>query len=249
METKTRALIIDDDAKSVTKLTELLSDYHDINVVSHASTLKAGRRAIEKIDPDILFLDIELPDGNGLELLEDIKDSVYVIVFTGYYEDYAENAFAGKESDYLLKPINNNELDKVIQRYRHATTGMRTRIPEGIPLGITLGSMFTAATCTNEMRIVRSEEIGYFRYSAKRKVWEAALVDKTFVQLKKGTSAQDILSYNDKFVQTHQSYIVNLGYMMMIGATKCKLYPPFSEDPILVGRRFSKDLKKRFTLI
>ena len=251
MGVKSRILIIDDDIKTVEKLTMMLSDYPDLAVVAHASSLSEGQRLIDESAPDILFLDIELPDGNGLEFLSDISriyPDIYVVIFTGYYKDYSEKAFMGCESDYLLKPINVYELDKAVQRYRLAITGKRSHVLKP-NVDFALGDVFTATTFTNELRIMRPAEIGYFRYSTRRKVWEVALSDHSFVQLKKGTSASDILNYNSQFVQTHQSYIVNMRYLTLIGATQCTLYPPFNDDEVLVGRRFSKDLKSRFTVI
>lgn len=251
MGVKSKTLIIDDDIKTAEKLKEMLSDYPDIEVVGHATTLKDGEIMLGQFKPDVLFLDIELPDGNGMDLLNVIEKSqveVYVVIFTGYYKDYSEKAFSGNEADYLLKPINVYELDKAVQRYRRSLTGKRSQILKS-NVEPSLGEVFTATTYTNEMRIMRPAEIGYFRYSTRRKVWEVALSDHSFVQLKKGTSASDILAYNPQFVQTHQSYIVNMRYLTLIGATQCTLYPPFNEDEVLVGRRFSKDLKTRFTLI
>lgn len=251
MGVKSKVLIIDDDVKTVEKLKEMLSDYPDLYVAAHAPSLADGERLLSEVEPDLLFLDIELPDGNGLEFIDtvlQVHSNTYIVVFTGYYKDYSERAFSGKEADYLLKPINVYELDKSVQRYRRAITGKRTHVLKGSSEP-GLGDVFTATTVTNEMRIMRPAEIGYFRYSTRRKVWEVALSDHSFVQLKKGTSAADILAYNPQFVQTHQSYIVNMRYLTLIGVTQCTLYPPFNDDEVLVGRRFSRELKTRFTLI
>ena len=251
MGVKSNVLIIDDDVCTVEKLTEMLTDYPDLHVAGSAATLADGEKMLAATDPDLVFLDIELPDGNGLEFVDTVlqhRADTYVVMFTGFYKDYSERAFGGKESDYLLKPINAWELDKTVQRYRRAITGKRSHVLKGSS-DTGLGDVFTAATITNEMRIMRPAEIGYFRYSSRRKVWEVALSDHSFVQLKKGTSAADILAYNPQFVQTHQSYIVNMRYLTLIGATQCTLYPPFNEDEVLVGRRFSRELKSRFTLI
>lgn len=251
MGVKSKVLIIDDDERTVERLAEMLADYPDLQVCGSAHTLAEGEMKLAETDPDLLFLDIELPDGNGLEFIDTVmrrRADTYVVVFTGYYKNYSERAFSGRESDYLLKPINVNELDKSVQRYRRAITGKRTQVYKG-GSDHSLGEVFTATTITNEMRIMRLAEIGYFRYSTRRKVWEVALSDHSFVQLKKGTSAADILAYNGQFVQTHQSYIVNMRYLTLIGATQCTLYPPFNEDEVLVGRRYSRELKSRFTLI
>lgn len=251
MGVKSRTLIIDDDVKTAEKLTEMLSDYPDIRVIGHAATFGEGEKLVMELKPDVLFLDIELPDGDGRDMLHKIEAAhldTYIIMFTGFYKDYSKEAFAGNEADYLLKPIETLELDKAVQRYRRSLAGKHSQIVK-TNTEPPLGEVFTATTYTNDMRIMRAAEIGYFRYSRMRRVWEGALSDHTFVQLKRGTSASDILAYSPHFVQTHQSYIVNMNYLTLIGTTRCTLYPPFNEDEVLVGRRFCNDLKNRFTLI
>lgn len=109
--------------------------------------------------------------------------------------------------------------------------------------------MLAIATVTSEMRIVRLSEIGYFRYCTQRKIWEVALSDKTVLSLHKGTSANVILSYSSKFVQTHQSYIVNLDNVMLVGQNNVVLYPPFNEDSVLLGRTFKKRLQEMFIMM
>lgn len=251
MGAKSRILIIDDDVKTSEKLIEMLSDYPDIRVVGHASTYSEGEKMVKELKPDVLFLDIELPDGDGRDMIGAIESAnpcTYIIIFTGYYKEYSKEAFMGHEADYLLKPVETLELDKAVQRYRRSLAGKHTQIVK-TNTEPSLVEVFTATTYTNEMRIMRTAEIGYFRYSRLRRVWEVALSDHTFVQLKRGTSASDILAYSPHFVQTHQSYIVNMNYLTLIGTTRCTLYPPFNEDEVLVGRRYSNELKNRFTLI
>ena len=109
--------------------------------------------------------------------------------------------------------------------------------------------MLAIATVTSEMRIVRLSEIGYFRYCTQRKIWEVALSDKTVLSLHKGTSANVILNYSSKFVQTHQSYIVNLDNVMLVGQNNVVLYPPFNEDSVLLGRTFKKRLQEMFIMM
>lgn len=251
MGVKSRTLIIDDDVKTSEKLIEMLSDYPDIRVVGNATTYSEGEKMVKELKPDLLFLDIELPDGDGRNMISMIEAenlNTYTIIFTGYYKEYSKDAFMGNEADYLLKPIEVLELDKAVQRYRRSLAGKHSQIIK-TNTEPPLGEVFTATTYTNEMRIMRAAEIGYFRYSRLRRVWEVALSDHTFVQLKRGTSASDILAYSPHFVQTHQSYIVNMNYLTLIGNTRCTLYPPFNEDEVLVGRRYCNDLKNRFTLI
>lgn len=251
MSNKTKVLIIDDDEKSVEKLSEVLSDYPDLEVTGSAGLCSKGRELVAELKPDLLFLDIELPDCNGLDFVKEVKAAnagTYIVMFTGYYKEYEEGTFEGDEADYLLKPIDELELNKVIKRYRRyrmLSNSDLLKAPDPHPAAKG-GEVFTATTYTNELRVMRLCDIGYFRYSMRRKVWEVALNDHSFVQLKRGTSANDILQYSHQFLQTHQSYIVNMHYLLLVGTTKCRLYPPFDEDELPIGRTFGRDLRRHF---
>lgn len=251
MSNRTKVLIIDDDEKSVEKLSDALSDYPDFEIVGSAGSCRAGRKMLNEVNPDLLFLDIELPDEMGLNFVQEVKtanSSTYVVMFTGHYKKYEEGAFASEEADYLLKPIDELELSKVIKRYRrhHVLVDNLCVDNNAAPQPPAKGEVFTATTYTNELRVMRLCNIGYFRYSMRRKVWEVALNDHTFVQLRRGTSAQDILRYSNNFVQTHQSYIVNMQYLLLVGASKCRLYPPFDDEELPIGRTYSRELRHHF---
>ncbi len=251
MSNKTKVFIIDDDIKSVEKLSEVLSDYPDLEVVGSATVCKRGCEMVLEIKPDLLFLDIEMPDGNGLDLIDAIKaasKNTYIVMFTGFFREYGNDAFESDESDYLLKPIDELELNKVIKRYRRYRLLNNSDYPKvSNSLHTTrCGEVFTATTYTNELRVMRLSDIGYFRYSMRRKVWEVALNDHSFVQLKRGTTANDILNYSPQFVRTHQSYIVNMHYLLLLGTSKCRLFPPFEDDEVPVGRTYSRDLRLHF---
>lgn len=245
-------VIIDDDHKAINVLKEALSGYNDLEVKGIAYNGKDGLKLIKETHTDLLFLDIELPDSNGIVLLDEIKsinNNIYTIMFTGVYPYYSKKAFKNSEDDYLLKPINLIELDKAIQRYKHYLSLSNKHIDKNTLSSKKNPEILAVTTYTSEMRLLRISDIGYFRYSSSRKVWEGALNDNTFVTLKKGTSASDILEYNNNFIQTHQSFIVNLEYIMLIGSNCITLYPPFNENEVLVGRTFRKELQDKIMCI
>ena len=105
MGVKSRTLIIDDDVNTAEKLTEMLSDYPDIRVIGHAATFGEGEKLVMELKPDVLFLDIELPDGDGRDMLHKLEAAhldTYIIMFTGFYKDYSKEANAGIYDYYLL---------------------------------------------------------------------------------------------------------------------------------------------------
>lgn len=245
-----KVVIIDDDEKAINNLCVLLADYPDMEVVGKACTAQQGYSLYIELHPDILFLDIELPDMSGVELLDKLNQDdtdVYVIMFTGKYGDYQKEAFIRNEHDYLLKPILPQELDKAVKRYRHYIYKQNAVAP--IPSVSDKGDMLAITTMTSEIRVIRISEIGYFRYSTRRKIWEVALSDGSYITLHKGTSANIILGYHKYFVQTHQSYIVNVNNVMLIGQNNVVLFPPFNDAKILLGRTFRKGLQELFIMM
>lgn len=110
-----RALIIDDERLARNELKKMLNDYKDIEVIGEAVNAKDGLEKIELLNPDLLFLDIQMPDKTGFELLSELEKTPRVI-FTTAYDEYAIKAFEYNALDYLLKPIEPQRLNDAIQK-------------------------------------------------------------------------------------------------------------------------------------
>lgn len=110
-----RALIIDDERLARSELKKMLADYPDIEIVGEAVNASDGLEKIEQLNPDLLFLDIQMPDKTGLELLTELERAPKVI-FTTAYDEYAIKAFEYNALDYLLKPVEPRRLADAIQR-------------------------------------------------------------------------------------------------------------------------------------
>ncbi len=247
-----KVAVIDDNPASIDMLRERLNVYPNFRLTISATNAADGITRMEQNPPDILFLDFELPDTDGFDLIRSLRsiqklEKIYVVMYTAYYKNCSRNGsvFVDGEQDYLLKPIAAKEFDITLQRFlssrRNNATVNSTYLPQKQN---ELMVVLTATTA--EMRLIRLSDIGYLHHNSRRKAWEVALADNTVIQLKKSTSASDILKYSPKFIQTHQSYIVNLDYVMLIGRQRISLYPPFENDEALVGRTYLKNLQSRF---
>jgi two-component system, LytTR family, response regulator len=106
-------LIIDDERLARLNLRNKLNMFSEIEVIGEASGMETGIRAIRDFNPDLLFLDIKLSDGNGFDLLNKVEFKGKVIFQTAY-DEYACRAFEINAIDYLLKPITKERLKKVI---------------------------------------------------------------------------------------------------------------------------------------
>lgn len=112
-----RALIIDDERLARTELKNMLADFPDIEVVGEATNANEGIEKTEMLSPDLLFLDIQMPDKTGFEMLSEMEKTPRVI-FTTAYDEYAIKAFEYNALDYLLKPIEPQRLADAILKLR-----------------------------------------------------------------------------------------------------------------------------------
>ncbi len=110
-----RALIIDDERLARKELMKLLEDHSSIEVIGEAQNADEAFEMIETLNPDLLFLDIQMPGKTGFQLLE-MLDSVPLVVFTTAYDEYALKAFDVSALDYLLKPIQPERLAEAVAK-------------------------------------------------------------------------------------------------------------------------------------
>ncbi|MEI6585247.1 MAG: response regulator [Sediminibacterium sp.] len=110
-----RAIIIDDERLARNELKKLLQDHSDIEVIEEAANVDDGIEKIELLNPDLIFLDIQMPGKTGFDLLAEVEKAPRVI-FTTAYDEYAIKAFEVNALDYLLKPVEPKRLADAIQK-------------------------------------------------------------------------------------------------------------------------------------
>src|SRR5687768_12204288 len=112
-----KAILIEDEVYCIETLRTLLkTTCPEVALLGEYSTAEAGMEAIEKWNPDLVFLDIEMPAMNGFQLLEQVGDLSFDVIFTTGYDQYALKAFRASALDYLLKPIVREDLEKAVQK-------------------------------------------------------------------------------------------------------------------------------------
>jgi two-component system LytT family response regulator len=115
-----KAIVVDDEAPSREVMSNYLRDFcSDVEVVATASSVKSAYKAIQKHDPDVVFLDIEMPDGKGFDLIKMFDKINFRIIFVTAYSEYAIKAFRVNAADYLLKPVKIDELKAAIEKIRN----------------------------------------------------------------------------------------------------------------------------------
>ena len=112
-----KAMIIDDERNSCEALQLLLErSCPDIEVISVAHSGGEALKKIQTLHPQLVFLDIEMPNMNGFQLLEQLSKIDFELIFTTSYDQYAIKAFKFSAIDYLLKPVDREELEKAVEK-------------------------------------------------------------------------------------------------------------------------------------
>lgn len=210
-----KAIIIDDEKRARVSLNLLIQEYcPNVEIVAECENLPEGVKAIRKFNPDLVLLDIEMPGHSGLELLDffDENDINFSIIFTTAYNEYALQAFKFSAIDYLLKPINPEQLTDAINRLEKQKQKFEnfkilkeninhdnlTKI--AVPSGNTL--IFIDTTKISHIK-------GEGAYS------EVICINGTKHLVSRNLkNFEDILCLDTRFMRVHKSYIVNFELVM-----------------------------------
>ncbi len=124
-----KAILVDDERLARKELAGLLSAYPDIDIVDECANVDEAKQSIRKHNPDVVFLDIQMPGKNGFELFTEISELPEVIFVTAY-DEYAIRAFEVNALDYLLKPVHPARLEETIRKLMHQDEASVAAEPE-----------------------------------------------------------------------------------------------------------------------
>ncbi|MGD0342137.1 MAG: LytTR family DNA-binding domain-containing protein [Bacteroidales bacterium] len=216
MKQKLKTIIIDDEQNAVDFMISVIDEYcSDLEVVGQAGTVNEGVAVITSRKPDLVLLDVEMPDGTGFDLLEFFPDKDFDVVFITAFNHYAIRAIKFSAVDYILKPVNINEfiesMKKVVQRrsdsnlhsndnYRILLENLKTPAPSRLAIPTADGMEYL-----NPKEIIRIEADGsysWFHLTGERKI----LVSRNLKEF------QDLLG-DRSFFRSHNSCLINLKYV------------------------------------
>ena len=210
-----KAIIIDDEKRARVSLALLLQEYcPQITVIAECENLPEGVKAIRKFQPDLVLLDIEMPGHSGLELLDffDENDVNFSIIFTTAYNEYALQAFKFSAVDYLLKPINPEQLSEAIARLEKQklkienykllkeTINQDSLTKIAVPSGNTL--IFIDTTKISHIKGEGAYSEVFCNNGIKH------LVSRNLKNF------EDILCSDKRFMRVHKSYITNFEHIV-----------------------------------
>lgn len=200
------AVIIEDEKNSADVLCMLLQDYaHRLSIKAIAHSAELGIETILNLKPDLVFLDIELPTATGFDIVDATKHLNYAVIFTTAYEQYAVKAFKTKAIDYLLKPIDADELENAIKKVEQS----RDNALEDILKKVSFLPKRLSISTNKGIELVDLNHIVYLESQSNyteihleggRKI----LISKTL------KSMNEQLGSNPEFCRVHVSYIVNI---------------------------------------
>lgn len=208
-----KALIVDDEQSSIDLLQWLIEQYcPDISVVKSARSVKDALPLIHNFQPDIVFLDIQMPHQSGFDLLTTIDQWNFEVIFTTAFNEFAIQAIRFSALDYLLKPIDETELKKAVERFK----AKRIYAPAGQQLfrnfiqNISQGKkekFKLALADASEVKYVTLDEI--IRLQADSNYTKVHLAqNRVFVSAKTLKEYDEILK-EQHFLRTHKSHLIN----------------------------------------
>ena len=203
-----KTLLIDDEAMAIHRLQKALESYPQVKIIGEVKDGRAAIESINRLRPDLVFLDIQMPEFSGLEVLSHLDYSP-MIVFVTAYEEYAVKAFEKNSLDYLLKPVEQDRLEITMQRIMERRAGegdVLSKIKALLRDQQTQERISTIPVKTgSKITLVQVADI-YFMEAKDKYVYLHTHAEEKLVEYPL-TYLQDRLP--PEFVRVHRSFIIN----------------------------------------
>lgn len=245
-----KAVIIDDEDINRENLQQLLLQYcTDVTLVGTAANADAGRALIQQYQPDLVFLDIEMPGQNGFELLKSLPVHNFEIIFVTAYHQYGIQAVKFAAIDYLLKPINIEELQSAVAR----AVRKRSEKQHNLQLENLIQLLHQqhsksehriALPTTKETRFAKTEEI--IRCESSNNYTTFYLVSGEKIIVSKPIYEYEELLADYQFIRCHQSHIVNIKFIKSWVKTDGGYLLLYDKTEIPVSRQKQEVVKELF---
>ena len=246
-----KVVIIEDEKHSRETLKSMLEEFcQDVKVIATASSVKEAVKVLSIYSPDVVFLDIELQPGLGFDILEQIKEPSFEIIFTTAFEKYAIKAIKFSSLDYLLKPIDLDELQDAVEKARHQmdTNVYRQQIDtlmQSLSRGTNKQEKICLAT-TAGMEFIAIEDIILCKADGSYTCF--VLKNKKTLLVSKHLKEYENLLADQQFMRVHNSFLINLnevkkyiksdgGYIIMSNNMHVSISPRKKDDLIEAMKR------------
>lgn len=214
-----KAIIVDDELSARNVLSNLLALAHpEINIVDKCSSVPEAVMSIRSLKPDVVFLDVEMPQFSGYEIVNFFDEVDFQIVFVTAYDKYAIKAFEVNAIDYLLKPVERKRLGQTVEKIKKKATAQKKLVNYKEFLdkhSQKINKSLFFSEKTGEHKKVKIAEISAI--FAKGAYSEVHLTDGTKMVVSKNIGAiEEDLNDDELFFRTHKSYIINVSEILMV---------------------------------
>ncbi|MDH3697127.1 MAG: LytTR family DNA-binding domain-containing protein [Flavobacteriaceae bacterium] len=205
---KLKALVVEDEANSREILRNYLAKYcPDIILTAEASSIQEGLILIKENDPDLVFLDVEMPFGNGFDLLDQVPERTFETVFVTAYDHYAKDALNNQAAYYLTKPIAIEELIKAVAHVKEIREKENALHDKVLPTSLSQVQGKLTLPQLDGFIVLNTDEILYCK--ADDNYTEIYLADKKHLVSKTLRYFEQALEAYP-FARIHKSYVVNV---------------------------------------
>jgi two-component system LytT family response regulator len=205
-----KVLIIDDEPLARMIVREYLQSYPQMEIVKECNDGFEGLKAIQQFQPDLIFLDIQMPKINGFEMLE-LVEQPSAVIFTTAFDDYAIKAFESHAVDYLLKPFSKERFDKAIEKWKETSQSAAAKTNTRSLLESVSNSPSQSHRIVvklgGKIKIIPVDEIFYLE--AADDYVKVFTREGSFLKNKTMNYFEQTLD-GQHFVRTHRSYMINV---------------------------------------
>ena len=203
-----KVILIDDEPLARSIVIEYLQKYPELEIVAECNDGFEGVKTIQQHEPDLIFLDIQMPKINGFEMLE-LIDQPPAVIFTTAFDEFAIKAFEAHAIDYLLKPFSQERFDKAIQKWKEQKNSSKKNTEELLETASQSPAQTQRIVVKNgsKIKIIPTQDVFYLE--AADDYVKVHTQEGSFLKNKTMNHFEQTLDQN-QFVRSHRSYIVNV---------------------------------------
>lgn len=240
-----KALLVDDEPLALEVLASHIKKFPHMEVAESFNSAKDAEMYLNENSPDVIFLDIQMPEVNGLELMERIKDRGIPVIFVTAFPSYAVEAFDLEALDYMVKPVSLDRFKKSVERLEELIRYKRNKEEDNVKLE---GGFIFVKSDSRYVKLSYDEILFVEAFADYVKIYISIFPDKRIITLQTMKKMEATLP-KDKFVRVHRSYIVAIdkvtsltGTDLMIGRKQIPIGKNY-KDTFLEAMSKSKFLK------
>lgn len=276
---KIKVVIVDDEPQSILRLENDLAAQDDFEVIATSSSAMSAKTLVMSMQPDVLFIDVEMPGQTGFEVLQSLRDEMpmdLIVVFYSAFNKYMIDALRASAFDFLLKPYQQEELELVVGRIRQKMEGGDGSSSSSSSSSFSSSSSSSSSESHQDSQnllgvngllgtsgkrlaiqsisgllMVKPDEVFCCTFDEDTRLWHLRLANGQIHKLKKQTTAKSVLSLSPSLAQVRQDCIINLDYLISIEnyTLRCIFSPPFDQENITVSRRCYKAVKEKLEIL